>query len=87
MRLAAAIALGLVVGLVAPVEAHCFKVWRFPFPQRCGVSHMHRFVKATAVPVHSAVEPSPGSPLVSIPLPDADVDRAKGIAMLKALQK
>jgi len=31
------IALALALLAATPVEAHCYSVWRYPWPQRCGV--------------------------------------------------
>jgi hypothetical protein len=36
MRLALVLA---VLGQAQPAEAHCFAVWRYPWPQHCRVSH------------------------------------------------
>jgi hypothetical protein len=36
----------LALALLASTEAsaHCYSVWRYPWPQRCGVAHMHKIV-------------------------------------------
>jgi hypothetical protein len=52
-------------------EAHCFSIWHFKEPQRCGITRppVVRVAKREAVPVQ--LPPKPG-PSFDIPLPDPD---------------
>jgi hypothetical protein len=71
-RLAVALAiLAVLLALCLPAQAHCFSVWRYPFPQACGdrAPQPRRTFARTPAPV-LGVEPSPGP--VDIPLTDPD---------------
>jgi hypothetical protein len=71
MRLALALALTLAAD--PAVACHRFSVWRFPYPQRCGVAHVQR--------VASLLQATP--PLK--PVLDEDAARAQAIKTLKLI--
>ena len=52
------------LAMAQPAQSHCYSVWRFPTPQRCGYAHvapirMAAFSPRSAVPV----PPVPSPPL------------------------
>jgi hypothetical protein len=80
--------------LATPANAcHRFSVWRFPYPQRCGLH-----VVQLEAPPAPAPEPKPPEPEADIPLPslenmvfppdaaDEAGQRLKGIGLLRELR-
>ena len=54
--------------VATPVEAHCYSVWRYPWPQRCGAAR--QIVRAKSV--YFRLDPSISVPILDrpdIPLP------------------
>jgi hypothetical protein len=71
-RLALAIAaLAILIALCLPTEAHCFSVWRYHVPQRCGFrAPQPRRIVASPTPPALRMEPSPGA--FDLPMIDPD---------------
>ena len=65
-------ALLLLALLASPADAHCFSIWKFHQPQRCGTINrppVERTVQRETVPAQ--LPPTPG-PSFDLPLPDPD---------------
>ena len=66
----AALALAFVLVAVQPADAHCFKVWKYPTPQRCGVrAHVQapRRSVFTAAAVQKPTDASGGKKSLALP--------------------
>jgi hypothetical protein len=83
--------------LSAPAEAHCYRIWRYPKPQRCFTALAPRHISEKlargeagftsvkeAAPFHERIEISL-PPVEFTPCPDGD-ERMQGIAKLRALE-
>ena len=87
----------MILLLATPAEAHCYRIWRYPKPQRCftalapepirnrgqrvSVLHQHVSASASLPPERIGTLPSLDS---FVPCPDGD-ERLRGIAFLRAL--
>jgi hypothetical protein len=62
----------LVTGLVisTATDAHCYSVWRYPWPQRCG----HGFYPSKHIGIPDFVTPLPPAKDIEFPLPALDTD-------------
>jgi len=67
--------LTLAIALLAatPVEAHCYSVWRYPWPQRCHATKpLHGRNEAPSLPKRSPFAAEPEMPLPGLARADLD---------------
>jgi hypothetical protein len=68
-----------------PVEAHCYSRWYYPWPQRCGVGHMHKTVEKNSR--HDLTGSTISRDDLDIPLPSlarADLDAPEADEAIRA---
>jgi hypothetical protein len=66
-----AIMVGVLLSWVTtPAEAHCYRVWRYPYPQHCRAYAYAPFIHLPRAHIYPAVLPHTHAALVDIPLPD-----------------
>jgi hypothetical protein len=73
--------------LTTPAEAHCYRIWNYPKPQRCFTALapriLPRFVNQPVLPPERIAIPLPTLEWIECPPGD---ERMWGIAKLRALQ-
>ena len=76
-------AVALVALSVQPVSAHCYSVWHYPQPQRCGVAH--QLVRPMPPSRQEAALTPLAAPDLPLPLLEPFVPAPEGPERLKAI--